>query len=573
MAATSIPDASSALAAVVREAWEGRLAEDPLLATSVGDPRSADRLPHVAPADFERRAKTARATLLRLRAIDRVALPVPDRISRDMLERELSDEAAEVEFGAHLMPITSEWGPHAELAQLPSRCRLGSAAELEAYLARLRAIPAYLEESTTLLREGLRRGLTPPRSVLGGVEASVVGLLPADPADSGFFAPLRELPATWPEAERRRLREAGLAAVRDEVLPAYRRYLEFLRTAYLPGARTSTGASELPGGAAFYAYRVRRFTTLDLTPQQVHEQGLAEVARIQAEMEAVKQRAGFTGSLPEFIDKLRSEPRFYAKTPDELLQRAALIAKRMDGQLPRLFGRLPRLPYGIEPVPDAIAPHFTGGRYIEPPADGTRAGMYWVNTHALPSRPLYVLEALTLHEAVPGHHLQIALQRELSGLPEFRRMSEVTAFVEGWALYAERLGLEAGFYQDPYADFGRLTYEMWRACRLVVDTGLHAFGWSRERARDYLAAHTALALHEVETETDRYVSWPGQALAYKTGELKIRELRARAERELGPRFDLRAFHDAVLENGPLPLDVLEERILAWIATRRAQAGS
>jgi uncharacterized protein (DUF885 family) len=326
----------------------------------------------------------------------------------------------------------------------------------------------------------------------------------------------------------------------------------------------------MPGGSALYAYLIRHFTTVDLTADAVHEIGLAEVKRIRAEMDAVIAKSGFTGDFSSFLKFLRTDPRFYAKTPDELLERAAWIAKRMDGKLPSLFGKLPRQPYGVEPVPDDIAPKYTGGRYVGAPLDSTKAGRYWVNTYALPSRPFYTQEALTLHEAVPGHHLQIALTKELNGLPKFRRYAYVDAFGEGWGLYSERLGIEAGFYTDPYSDFGRLTYEMWRACRLVVDTGIHAKGWSREQAIDYLASNTALSIHEVTTETDRYIAWPGQALAYKMGELKIRELRKRAEDALGKRFDVRAFHDAVLANGTLTLPVLEARIDSFI---RAAQGS
>jgi uncharacterized protein (DUF885 family) len=300
----------------------------------------------------------------------------------------------------------------------------------------------------------------------------------------------------------------------------------------------------------------------------VHRIGLGETERIRREMDEVLRKVGFQGSFAEFLEFLRTDPRFYAKTPDELLRQASWIAKRMDAKLPALFGRLPRQPYGVEPVPDDLAPKYTGGRYVGAPLDGRRAGTYWVNTYALESRPLYTLESLTLHEAVPGHHLQGALSKELEGLPPFRRYSYVNAFGEGWGLYSERLGIEAGFYQDPYSDFGRLSYEMWRACRLVVDTGIHAMGWTRQQAIDYMAERTALSRHEITTEVDRYISWPGQALAYKMGELKIRELRARAEKELGTRFDVRAFHDAVLEHGSVPLDVLERQIDDFIASRR-----
>jgi uncharacterized protein (DUF885 family) len=415
------------------------------------------------------------------------------------------------------------------------------------------------------MREGLRTGFTQPQVILKGYDGSISAHVVDDVEQSVFMKPFARFPVGVPEAERDRLREAGRAAVRDGVVPAYRRFLEFMRNDYIPGARQTTGASDLPQGREYYAALVKSFTTLDVTPEQVHETGKKEVARIEAEMQQVMRESGFTGDFPAFLAFLRNEPRFYAKTPEELLKQASFLAKKMDARLPSLFLTLPRLPYGVEPVPDAIAPKYTGGRYVPAAPGSLRAGTYWVNTYNLPSRPLYILESLTLHEAVPGHHLQIALQRELTGLPDFRRFAGVGAFAEGWGLYSERLGLEAGFYQDPYSNFGRLTYEMWRACRLVVDTGLHAFGWTRQQAVDYLASHTALSLHEVGTEIDRYISWPGQALGYKMGELKIRELRARAEKELGPRFDIRAFHDAVLRNGPVPLPVLETEIDAFIA--------
>jgi uncharacterized protein (DUF885 family) len=349
-------------------------------------------------------------------------------------------------------------------------------------------------------------------------------------------------------------------------VPAYRALLTFFTGEYEPGARATIAAFELPEGKAYYAWLVRYYTTLDTTPEEVHRTGQAETSRIRREMDEVIRKVAFQGSFAEFLEFLRKDPRFYAKSADELLKQAAFIAKRMDGRLPSLFGRLPRQPYGVEPVPDDLAPKYTSGRYVGAPLDGRRAGTYWVNTHALESRPLYALEALTLHESVPGHHLQIALAKELDGLPPFRRYTYVDAFGEGWGLYSERLGIEAGFYTDPYSDFGRLTYEMWRACRLVVDTGIHAMAWSRQQAVDFMAERTALSRHEIGTEVDRYISWPGQALAYKMGELKIRELRERAEKALGPRFDVRAFHDAVLANGAVPLDVLDRQIGEFIAT-------
>ena len=336
---------------------------------------------------------------------------------------------------------------------------------------------------------------------------------------------------------------------------------------YIPGARTTIAASALPDGAAYYQQLVKRFTTLPLTPDQVHATGLAEVARIRAEMEDVMRSTGFTGDFAAFLTMLRTDPRFYPKTGEQLLKEGSWIAKRMDAKLPSLFGRLPRQPYGVAPVPDYLAPKYTAGRYNGNPPDGSEPGYYWLNTYALETRPLYNLEALTLHEAVPGHHLQIALANEAGDVPKFRRYSYISAFGEGWGLYSEWLGLEAGFYTDPYSNFGRLTYAMWRAARLVVDTGMHVKGWTRQQAIDYLSSNTALSLHECTTETDRYISWPGQALSYKIGELKIRELRARAEQALGPKFDRRRFHDAVLANGSVPLPVLEQQIDAFIKDR------
>ncbi len=566
--ASSAAETAAAFHRLLDEDWEARLRDNPLLASSEGDHRYDDRLPSVAPADLERQAERSRATLARLSALDPASLDVQDRISYDMLGRTLRDEIADHEFGAWRLPINADSGFHTGLADLPRHTTFATVRDYESYTARLRAIPTYVAQEIANMREGLRTGFSLPRVVLEGYDVTIRTHVVDDPEKSVFYAPFTSFPPGVPESERARLREAGKAAVKDGAVAGYRAFLDFMTGEYIPRTRTTTAAADLPRGREYYAFRVRHFTTLDVTPEEVHRIGLAEVERIHAEMMDVIQKTGFQGDFAAFLQFLRTDPRFYAKTPEELLQRASFIAKRMDGKLPSLFGRLPRLPYGVEPVPAHLAPKYTGGRYVEAPVGGTRAGTYWVNTYALESRPLYTQEALTLHEAVPGHHLQIALQQELQGVPPLRRSAGVGAFVEGWGLYSEHLGLEAGFYQDPYSNFGRLTYEMWRACRLVVDTGLHALGWSRQKAIDFLAANTALSLHEVTTETDRYISWPGQALGYKMGELKIRELRKAAETELGPRFDVREFHDAVLANGPVPLPILEERIRAYIAAHR-----
>jgi uncharacterized protein (DUF885 family) len=522
----------------------------------------------VAPADFERRAVFARGILERLAAIERGALSASERVSYDMLRRNVEDDLAQIRFRTWRMPLNAEGSFHSGFARLPFSVPLRDTKDYEDYIARLRAFPAFARQQVENMREGVRTGFVQPRVILQGFEGTITAHIVDDPSRSAFWKPFESFPNGVPDADRERLRAAGRAAIEKDVVPAYRSFLDFMTQEYLPKARTSIGASELPEGREYYAHLVKHFTTLDVTPDQVHAVGLEEVARIKAEMQDVLKQLDWQKGFPEFLEFLRTDPRFYPKTADELLTRARAIAKRMDGQLPSLFKTLPRQPYGVEPVPADLAPKYTGGRYNGAPIESNRAGAYWVNTYALDKRTLYTLEALTLHEAVPGHHLQTSLAQELKSLPEFRRHEYVNAFGEGWGLYSERLGLEAGFYQDPYSNFGRLVYEMWRACRLVVDTGMHWKGWTRDQALDYMGGNAALSLHEVTTEIDRYIGWPGQALAYKMGELKIRELRQRAEQALGSRFDVREFHDAVLGNGSVPLSVLEDQIDAYIAQAR-----
>jgi uncharacterized protein (DUF885 family) len=432
------------------------------------------------------------------------------------------------------------------------------------YVARLSAVPSYFDEQIANMRQGMADGFTLPAVVLPGITDVLAGQQYTSAEKTPFFEPFDRFPDTVLAPDRARLREAAKRAIETEVIPAYRKLLAFVANEYRSKARTTIGASALPNGAAYYDALVKYFTTLDVTPEYVHGVGLREVARIRAEMDEVIQSTGFRGSFADFLAFLRSDPQFYAKTPEQLLARATAIAREIDGVLPTYFGKLPREPYSIKPVPDELAPNYTGGRYAPAPRGSAKGGEYWVNTYALEKRPLYALTALTLHEAVPGHHLQGALARELTDVPPFRLDFYPHAFGEGWGLYAEKLGIEMNLYKTPYDHFGRLSYEMWRACRLVVDTGLHAQGWSRERAADYLASHTALSTQEVRTEIDRYIAWPGQALAYKMGELKILELRAKAKHLLGQRFDVRAFHDAILDNGGVPLAILERQINAYI---------
>jgi uncharacterized protein (DUF885 family) len=563
------PDTPAArLRSLMQAEWEFELRDNPLMATRVGDRRYDDRLPGMSPADLARRRDSVRAYLTRLVAMDTKALERQDQVSAAMLALRLRTQLEELEGEEDRIPILVDAGFHIGLAQLPSYAPRQTVKELEGYIARLRQTPRYFREHIALMRRGMATKFTMPRVVLDGYEVTISSHVVDDPTSSVFYRPLTQLPEAMPNADKERLRQAAAVAIRDSVVPAYREFLAFMTGEYIPATRTTIAASDLPDGRAYYLRQIRKYTTLDLTPDSIHALGLAEVARIRAEMEQAMRRTGFTGTMAAFIQMLRTDQRFYPKTPDELVRQASWIAKRMDGKLPSLFKTLPRQPYGVEPVPEHLAPKYTTGRYVGAPSGGVEAAKYWVNTYDLPSRPFYVLEALTLHEAVPGHHLQSALAQELEALPDFRRHSYLSAFGEGWGLYSERLGLEAGFYTDPYSDFGRLTYEMWRACRLVVDTGIHWKGWTREQVLKYLADHTALSLHEVRTETDRYISWPAQALAYKLGELKIRELRARAERSLGARFDIREFHDAVLRNGSVSLPVLEAEIDAYIRAER-----
>ncbi|TAH34402.1 MAG: DUF885 domain-containing protein [Planctomycetota bacterium] len=560
--------ASSALERLLEDAWQFRLREDPLLATRAGDHRYDHLLPAVSEPDQQRRLQAERDYLERLLRIPKADLSHDEQVSYDVFRRLAEDRIREAEFRTYRIPITNREGFHVSFPQLPDETPLATVADYEHYIARLEGFLAYERQHVALMREGIATGWVLPRVVLEGIEGALQAHIVEQPQQSLLYRPFQDFPDSLPAEQRGRLEDAGRRAIQQSVVPGYREFLQFMRDEYLPAARPGIAASDLPGGREYYAFKLRSYTTLDLTPEQVHATGQSEVARIQGEMQGVMARVGFSGSIAAFADALRNDPRFHPRTPEELMQRTAYVLKKMDGELPKLFATLPRMPYGIKPIPDFIAPKTTTAYYDAPAGDGTRAGFYAVNLYDLPSRPLYEVEALSLHEAVPGHHLQIALQQELEDLPAFRRFDGFTVFVEGWALYAERLGLEVGFYQDPYSDFGRLTYEMWRACRLVVDTGMHALGWSRQQAIDFMLANTALSRRNIEAEVDRYISWPGQALAYKTGELRIRELRARAERELGPRFDLRVFHDVVLRSGSVPLDVLEQNVTRWIEESR-----
>ena len=467
------------------------------------------------------------------------------------------------------MPLTSEYGFHSSLSFMISSSDYTKAKDYQLYLAKLQQIPRYFTQNIGWMRKGLEVGLTQPKAVLEGYQDSITAYIVDDATKSEFYKPFLNNTAGLSDSEFAALQKQAQTIIKEQVIPAYQGYLTFFNNEYQPGARTEIGISSTPNGKAFYENRARYYTTTDMTPKEIHELGLQEVARIRAEMEKIIEQVGFEGSFADFVHFLRTDPQFYAKTPEELLKEASYIAKKMDAQLPKLFHTLPRMPYGVAPVPASIAPKYTTGRYSGSRRDD-QAGYYWVNTYALDKRPLYVLEALTLHEAVPGHHLQISLNAELESLPSYRRNAYLSAFGEGWGLYSEFLGIEAGFYQDPYSDFGRLTYEMWRAARLVVDTGMHMYGWSRERAMQFMSENTALSLHNVKTETDRYISWPAQALSYKIGELTIKRLRHEAEQALGQDFDIREFHHQILRHGSVPMSVLEEQIQLYIKAELAK---
>jgi uncharacterized protein (DUF885 family) len=569
MASATESEAGKQLSKLLDDHWEWTVKENPLFATSTGDHRFNDKLPQVSPADSKRRHEKDREFFARWEALERDGLSDAERVNYDIIGRQLREDIAEYGFESHLIPITHRSGFHVEFPELRRETPLETTKDYENYIARLRALDDYAKGHIELMRAGIAAEQTLPEVVLRKWEPSVEAHIADDPERSLLYEPLAKFPPSVPESEHQRLRESAREAIRDGVLAGYRRFRDFMRDEYVPAARGSISASALPEGRDFYRHRVRKFTTLDLTPDEVHQMGLEEVKRIRAEMDEVVRRAKFEGDFEEFVEYLQEEPKFYAETPEQLMKECSLILKKIDGELPRLFGHLPRMPYGLRPVPDYIAPRTTSAYYQRPTGDGTRAGFFYLNTYNLKARPLFALPALALHEAVPGHHLQLAIQQELADLPMFRRFSDVTAFIEGWALYSERLGLESGFYEDPYSDFGRLSMEMWRACRLVVDTGIHWKDWSREKAIAFLDENSAQPLHNIEAEVDRYIAWPGQALAYKVGELKIRQLRQSAEETLGDAFDLRAFHDVVLGGGAVPLDVLEESVNAW--TKKQQS--
>lgn len=511
---------------------------------------------------YRREAQFAKEKLDRLTALDKSKLSESEKISAELLKFRLKETVDVFEYEAFLNPLLSDAGFH---VSLPYHVReLANYGQVKAYLNKLNAIPLYVDQHLSLLREGIYKGIMQPAVIFKGYAATYDDQIVDDPRDSYYYSPFKNLPSTLTKTQRDSVLKAAETAISNNVVPQFRRIKKFFETEYLPKARTSVGVSEIPRGREYYQNRLDYYTTLNLSAEEVHQIGLDEVARINAEMKKIIADLGFEGDFEEFIHFLRTDEQFYAKSAEELLKEARNIAKKIDAQLPRYFNTLPRKPYGVAPVPDAIAPKYTTGRYVSAQSD-TQPGYYWVNSYDLPSRPLYVLPSLTAHEAVPGHHLQISLNSELGdSIPSFRRNFYLSAFGEGWGLYSEFLAEEMGIYTTPYELFGKLTYEQWRACRLVVDTGMHALGWTREQAVEYLRSNTALSLHEINTEIDRYISWPGQAVSYKIGEIKIRELRKRAEEALGPKFEIRDFHEVILKRGTVTLTIMEELVDDYI---------
>ncbi len=560
---------SARLHELFRVTWEYQMTEFPEFATDVGYPGQNARWTDNSLAAIARRKRELQEPLAVVNAIRRERLGAPDRLNYDLFKRGVEEQIEAARFPDEYLAITQVGGVQQDVGQLLARMPTTRVSDYEDILARLDGVPALIDQTVALLQRGSEAGVTPPRITLRDVPQQIKELIPdsAPALASPLLKPFTQFSASIPTAEQARLRAAAVEAYGRRVAPAYHRLYDYFVETYLPRTRETIGMSALPDGAAWYALRVRHFTTTSLTPQQIHELGLAEVRRIRAAMDSVIASTGFTGTFAAFAQFLRTDPRFFYADSESLVRGYRDIAKRIDPALIRLFGRLPRLPYGVTTIPSYTARSQTTAYYQPGSPDAGRPGWFYVNTYDLKSRPKWEMEALTLHESVPGHHLQIALSQEMTGVPEFRRYGGYTAFVEGWGLYAEGLGPELGLYLDPYAKFGQLTYEMWRAVRLVIDTGIHAMGWSRERAIQFFKDNAPKAEQDITVEVDRYIVWPGQALAYKIGQLKLRELRDSAAAALGPRFDIRAFHDAVLGNGALPLDLLEREVRGWMAAR------
>ncbi len=549
--------------------WDWAMEQNPTWASELGDRRWNDRWPDNSLTALEARAEHHRQVLRELDSLDAKALPADDQLNLALFRRQESEASQEFEFRWHLVPLNQRGGIQ-NADEIVDQLRFQTLKDYEDWISRLKSFTQQLEQTQALLREGMKQKMLLPRIVMQRIPDQITKQLVKDPTASGFYKPFKHFPDSISADDRKRLSDQAIALITAEIVPAYSKFHMFFVNEYLPACPEQVGIWQAPRGEEMYAFFAREHTTTDLTPEQIHEIGVKEVERIRAQMLRVKEQSGFKGSMEEFFQFLRTDKQFFYASGDELLTASRALAKRIDPKLVKLFRVLPRQPYGIEPIPMNIAPDTTTAYYQPGAADWSRAGTYYVNLYKPETRPKWEMPALTLHEAVPGHHLQIARAMELGEQPEFRRYGGYSAFVEGWALYAESLGQEIGMYDDPYDRFGQLTYEMWRAVRLVVDTGIHAKHWSRQQAIDYFKANAPKSELDITNEVDRYIAWPGQALAYKIGELKIQELRRRAEKELGEKFDVRDFNDAVIGSGAVPLDELEKIVVRWIALKKSK---
>ncbi|MEA5446389.1 DUF885 domain-containing protein [Gammaproteobacteria bacterium AB-CW1] len=555
--------AVAALHELFDEEWERGLRENPTMASAQGDRRYNAEWPDLS--DEARAASQAadREVLARLDEIDRSLLPEEEQLNYDLFRYQYETRVDGHHYDHHLITLNQRGGIQSA-DDMVNRIPMSRQSDFEDWIDRMQTFDGYMDQTIALLAEGIESGWTLPRVIAERIPPQIESQLVDSAEESGFFTPFENMPDRIPEEEQARLREQAIAAINEVVIPAYHRFHDFFTEEYVPGARETLGARYFPDGEDYYAWRAQHFTTTELTPEEIHEIGLSEVERIRGEMYEIIEALEFEGDFDDFLHYLRTDEKFYYEDPDELLKHYRAESKRIDGLIPPFFNTMPRMPYGVTPIPDSIAPDTTTAYYARPAADGSRAGFYYVNLYRPDTRPIWEIPALSVHEAVPGHHFQIALAQEIEGLPAFRRYGGPTAFVEGWALYTEWLAHEMGVYETLYDEFGQLTYEMWRAVRLVVDTGLHVMDWTRDEAIDFFMSNAARAEHDIINEIDRYIAWPGQALAYKIGELRIRELRQRAEEALGEDFDIALFHDTVLLNGAIPLDVLEQVVDDWI---------
>jgi uncharacterized protein (DUF885 family) len=562
--------ATKALHDLFERDWEYQMEQNPLWASSLGDRRWNDKWPDESLTAIKAQYQHARDILKQLQRIDRARLSPADQVSYDIFEYDQQDTIEGEQFHWDLIRTNTYSGVQTSEREVDG-LRFETVKDYDDWLARLRSFPVYMDQNIALMRAGTKQRVVLPKVVGEKVLGQLNKMDFSDPTKSHFYEPFTRIPAAFPESDKQRLAAEARKVISDADLPAFKKLLDFIQAEYIPASFDAVGAWQIPNGNQAYAYFARTETTTQYTPEQIHQIGIKEVERIRAQMEGIKQKAGFNGSMSEFFTYLRSDPQFHLNTEKELMEYARAKAKQIDPLLIKLFRTFPRVPYGVEPIPAAVAPLMTSAYAQAAAPDGSRPGYFYVNTYKPESRPLYDFTSLTLHEAIPGHVFQMGIANDLKELPKFRRFGGYTAYVEGWALYSESLGDELGLYDDPYVKFGALSNEMWRAVRLVVDTGIHYKHWTRQQAIDYFLAHTALSQLNVEVEVDRYISWPGQALAYKIGELKIRELRERAQEELGPKFDIREFHDVILLGGSLPLAVLEKEVDGWITARKQGA--